>query len=123
MPVITDAQAPRFDVGGTHAVGLASPSRGAQSTSAWRVRLDPGTVSPEHTLDAEEVFVVLAGAATATLDGANNDVRGGDALIVPPGVPFALANRGDEPFEAVVCMPVGGTATWDGQTAVPPWAA
>lgn len=123
MALVSGHDAPRFDRGGTHVIGLASPSRGASATSVWRLRLDPGEVSPEHTLNAEEVFVALAGAATAALAGEATAVRAGDALIVPPGQPFTIATAGDEPFEAVVCMPAGGTAVLDGETIVPPWAA
>lgn len=123
MPLISAQDAPRFDRGGTHVTGLASPSRGARATSVWRLRLDPDEVSPEHTLNAEEVFVALAGAATATLAGEAIEVRAGDALIVPPRQTFTIATAGDEPFEAVVCMPAGGTAILDGETIVPPWAA
>ena len=38
MPVITAEQAPTFDAGGATITGLASPSRGATDTAAWRVR-------------------------------------------------------------------------------------
>jgi quercetin dioxygenase-like cupin family protein len=122
MPVITHEQAPRFDIGGTHVVGLAAPSRGARETCAWRLTLAPGASSPDHSLDREEVFVALAGQARATLDGTSYDVRAGDSLIVPSGVPFTIATAGDEPFEAVACLPVGGLATVDGRAAAPPWA-
>ena len=75
MPVINDSAAPRFDVDGTHVVGLASPSRGATETSTWRLRLDPGTASPPHSLDREEIFVALAGAAEARFEDATERVE------------------------------------------------
>jgi quercetin dioxygenase-like cupin family protein len=122
MPVITNDEAPRFDVGGTHVVGLAAPSRGAQETCAWRLTLAPGASSPDHSLDREEVFVALAGHARATLDGTGYDVRAGDSLIVPAGISFTIENASDDPFEAIACLPVGGQATVGGQAAAPPWA-
>jgi mannose-6-phosphate isomerase-like protein (cupin superfamily) len=122
MTLVSSTTAPRFDVGGTHVIGLASPSRGAAETSVWRLTLDPGSSSPEHTLDREEVFVALAGTARAVTDGHATDVRPGDALIVPPAVPFTIANPGPEPFEAVVSLPVGGSATVAGEAMTPPWA-
>jgi mannose-6-phosphate isomerase-like protein (cupin superfamily) len=122
MPVISDQDAPRFDVAGTHVVGLAAPSRGAQETCAWRLTLAPGASSPDHMLDREEVFVALSGEARATLDGTTHAVRQGDGLIVPAGVPFTISNPADEPFEAIACLPVGAQATVAGQAAAPPWA-
>ena len=123
MPVIDDDNAPRFDLGGTHVVGLAAPSRGARDTSVWRLRLDPGSSSPLHTLDREEVFVAISGAATAAFADRTETVRAGGALIVPAGEEFAISTDGDEPFEAVACLPVGGSATVAGEASVPPWAA
>jgi quercetin dioxygenase-like cupin family protein len=122
MPVISSQDAPRYEVGGTHVVGLAAPSRGAQETCAWRLTLAPGASSPDHTLDREEVFVALAGEARATLDGMTHLVGEGDGLIVPAGVAFTIDNPGDEPFEAIACLPVGGRATVAGESAAPPWA-
>jgi mannose-6-phosphate isomerase-like protein (cupin superfamily) len=123
MTLVSSTTAPRFDVGGTHVIGLAAPSRGSAETSVWRLTLDPGSSSPEHTLDREEVFVALAGSARAELAGRTTDVRAGDALIVPPAVPFTISNPGPDAFEAVACMPVGGTATVAGESMTPPWAA
>ena len=122
MPVIANQDAPRFELPGTQVVGLASPSRGASETCAWHLTLAPGASSPEHSLDREEVFVALAGTATAMLEGACHEVTAGDGLIVPAGTPFAIANPNDEPFEAVACLPVGGQATVAGAASAPPWA-
>jgi quercetin dioxygenase-like cupin family protein len=122
MTVISSSTAPTFDAGGTFVVGLASPSRGSREIAAWRLRLAPGTASPEHTLTHEEVFVALSGAATATLDGAEHRVAAGDALVVSPGVPFRIATAGAEPFEAVACMRCGGLAQIGADAFPPPWA-
>jgi mannose-6-phosphate isomerase-like protein (cupin superfamily) len=123
MPVIDDDNAPRFDLGGTHVVGLAAPSRGARDTSVWRLRLDPGSSSPPHALDREEVFVAISGAATAAFADHTETVRAGGALIVPAGQEFSISTEGVEPFEAIACLPVGASATVAGEASVPPWAA
>ena len=39
MTIIRDEHAPRFDADGVVVTGLASPSRGCASISAWRVVL------------------------------------------------------------------------------------
>src|SRR3954453_6189807 len=121
MTLVSSTTAPRFDADGTHVIGLAAPSRGSAETSVWRLTLDPGSSSPEHTLDREEVFVALAGTARAVLAGCATDVGPGDALIVPPAVPFTISNAGADAFEAVACLPVGGSATVAGESMTPPW--
>ena len=70
----------------------------------------------------EEIFVATAGVARVTVDGVSSELRAGDALVVPGGVQFALANDGAEQFEAVVAFPVGGQAVTADGTFTPPWA-
>jgi mannose-6-phosphate isomerase-like protein (cupin superfamily) len=124
MTIIRDHDAPRYGDDGVSVTGLAAPSRGCATVSAWRVVLDPGAGSPEHTLTSDEAFVALRGTATVTLDGAAHDLRAGDCLVVAPERSFSIRNDGPEPFEAVCCMAAGGRAVVEGQGAfVPPWAA
>ena len=122
--IIKDSEAPRFGDDGVSVTGLASPSRGCASVSAWRVVLDPGAGSPEHRLTTDEAFVALRGVARVTLDGAEHHLHAGDCLIVAPDRGFTIRNDGAEPFEAVCCMAAGGRAVIPGSEAfVPPWAA
>jgi len=124
MSIIREHDAPRFSDDGVEVTGLAAPSRGCASVSAWRVVLHPGAGSPAHTLTSDEAFVALRGRAQVDLDGATHDLAAGDCLIVAPDRAFSIRNDGDEPFEAVCCMAAGGRAVVAGQEAfVPPWAA
>jgi mannose-6-phosphate isomerase-like protein (cupin superfamily) len=123
MTIIRDQDAPRFGEDGVTVTGLASPSRGSATVSAWRVVLAPGAGSPEHTLTSDEAFVALRGRARVELDGAAHDLAAGDCLVVAPERPFTIRNDGPEPFEAVCCMAAGGQAVVAGQGAfAPPWA-
>ncbi len=120
MPVITPQDAPIFDAGHATITGLAAPSRGARDTSAWHLRLAAGDPSPEHSLDREEVFVVLAGRLTARFADREESAEAGGALIVPAGERFSLLAAG-APAEAVCVLPVGALATMGGETFTPPW--
>jgi mannose-6-phosphate isomerase-like protein (cupin superfamily) len=124
MTIIREQDAPRFEQDGVEVTGLASPSRGCDTVSAWRVLLAPGAASPEHTLTSDEAFVALRGSARVELDGASEELRAGDCLVVAPERRFTIRNDGAEPFEAVCCMAAGGQAVLEGEGAfVPPWAA
>jgi mannose-6-phosphate isomerase-like protein (cupin superfamily) len=115
-------EGPRFHAGGTTAVGYASPSRGASEISVWRVSIAPGSESPVHKLEREEIFMALAGQAIATIADQKHEVGPADCLVVGPGVDFQIRSTGDSPFEAVACMPAGATVTTDdGPPFVPPW--
>jgi quercetin dioxygenase-like cupin family protein len=121
MPVVTAQDAPTFDTGEALITGLASPSRGARDTAAWRVRFHGTQPSPVHALDREEVFVVLEGTLTARYEQSEETAQAGGALIVPAGLEFCLV-PGEGGAEAVCVLPVGGQAVLDGQRFTPPWA-
>ena len=46
MTIIREQDAPRFGQDGVEVTGLASPSRGCDTVSAWRVLLQPARPAP-----------------------------------------------------------------------------
>ena len=124
MEIITRTDAPTFDAGGTAVVGYAAPSRGAAEVSMWQIELAPGSTSPRHQMDREEIFLGLAGHAIAEIDGSQHPLGAGDCLILPAGTDFTLHVPGQQPFRALACTPAGAQATMasDGATFLPPWA-
>ena len=124
MKLISRQAAPPFTAGGTTITGYAAPSRGATEVSLWRIELAPGSSSPLHQMDVEEVFLVVDGEAVAVVDETRATIGAGDCLIVPARTPFTLTTGDKGPFLAVACMTAGGRATMllDGATFVPPWA-
>ena len=123
MPVISAPAAPTHEVGATRFTTLASPSRGSSRTSLWHVELPVGETPVPHQLTDEEIFVVLAGTARVEIDGVSSSAGPGDAIVVPAGVTFVLANAGETPLRLMCCLPVGGQAQLPGgEPFTPPWA-
>jgi len=122
MPIIPAPAAPTHDLGDTRFTALASPSRGSNETSVWIVEIDPGTPATPHRLTREEVFVVLDGTASVRVGEVAGTADAGDAVVVPPGVEFAIAPQGDAPLRMVCCLPIGGQACVGDATFTPPWA-
>ncbi len=121
--VIRSDDAPQFAQEGTHVTGYASPTRGSETVSAWKVALDPGAGSPQHELTHGEVFIVLGGNVRFDVDGRRHDLAAGDAICVPPKTSFSLTNEGPERFTAICCMAAGGQARiGDGELFPIPWA-
>ena len=125
MHLIKRPEAPRFDADGTSVIGYAAPSRGSAEVSLWQIELAPGSTSPRHRMDREEIFLGLDGHAVLEIDGAEQSLDAGDCLILPAGTDFTLHVPGEQPFRALACVCVGAQATMtaDGATFVPPWAA
>lgn len=121
--VIRGSNAPRFGQDGTQVTGYASPTRGSDSVSAWKVALDPGAATPRHELTHGEAFIVLAGNARFEVEGRSHELGAGDAICVPPKTRFAVSNDGSERFTAICCMAAGGEARiGDGEPFPIPWA-
>jgi quercetin dioxygenase-like cupin family protein len=123
VPVISAPTAPTHQAGATRFTSLATPSRGSRRTSVWQVDVPAFETGAAHTLLDEEVFVVLAGTARVDLDGVTSTATVGDAIVVPPGVSFALGSAGAEDARLLCCQPAGGRAQLpDGEPFTPPWA-
>ena len=123
MPILTAPQGPTHSLSGTEFTSLATPSRGSNDLSVWTVEIAPGTPATPHALTREEVFVVLAGVASASIDGIAGEAHPGDAIVVPAGQQLALTNAGPSTLRLLCCMPVGGQARLaDGTMLTPPWS-
>jgi mannose-6-phosphate isomerase-like protein (cupin superfamily) len=123
MPVIHAPTAHTHEMNGTRFTTLAAPSTGSRETCVWRVEIPPHTDPTPHELTREEVIVVLSGTARAWLDGRQDEIGPGGAIIVPADTSFSLVAAGAEPVSALAYLPVSGQARLPGQAPfTPPWA-
>jgi len=123
MTTIHATEAPRFDLPGLVFTGLASPSRGSTDLCTWRLEIEPGFASPDaHTLDRDEVFMVVVGSIR--LSPGDAPIHPGGAAVVPAGTPIQVSNAGDGPAEVIVAIVAGFRASaGDGsEIGTPPWA-
>lgn len=123
MPIITRAdEAQQFQLPGVEFTVYASPSRGSESLCTWRLTVDAGMRGNEaHTIDRDEVFMVLSGTVQVTPDG--EKLGPGDAVVVPAGEPIQVSNLGETVAEVYVAITAGFTGTMaDGTQVQPPWA-
>jgi mannose-6-phosphate isomerase-like protein (cupin superfamily) len=122
MGVIRGVDAPRFELPGVEFTALAAPSRGSADVCTWKLTVAPSREPDQpHTLDRDEIFMVLSGSVRATPGG--ETLGAGDAVIVPAGDPIQLVNTGEAPAELYVAIRSGFTGTMaDGTKVTPPWA-
>jgi quercetin dioxygenase-like cupin family protein len=125
MSLVTAAAARRTKTPNATMVTLASPTQGgAESLSMWRVEMAAGARGPLHAFDAEQLWTVIAGTVTITVDGEAADLHAGDTLVVPAGaVRQVLASA---PAQLVVCGRGTAIVSVPGEDAprgTPPWIA
>jgi len=122
MPLVTAAQAVVHETPNAVMTTVASPSLGAAQLAAWELHMRPGQRGPQHTTDAEQVWVVLAGAVEIELDGERLVAGAGDTAIVPAGAVRTVA--APDGVRALVATTGGALVrTVDGGERPLPWAA
>lgn len=94
MTLIHLKDRPTWDHDGWLMTGLASPSRGSKELCTWHVRMAPGADGPPHRCDRELVVNVLEGTVRVTVDGVNNDIKAGEAFIIPANARRSVSNPG-----------------------------
>lgn len=101
---------------------FAAPSLGASELSVWEVAMTVGQRGPEHTVDREQVWIVLEGELRVRCSGQDVAVRAGDALRLPADTPRRVAATLSA--RALVASPAAPMVTTaEGSTRPLPWAA
>ncbi|WP_213454773.1 cupin domain-containing protein [Rhizomonospora bruguierae] len=124
MLVITPDDAAVVTTPNGRVTRLATPSLGSAELSTWRLRMEPGSAGPVHSIDREQILMPVEGAFEITVDAVAHRVAAGQVAVLPAGVVRQVRPAGERAAEAVVCMPVGGVALLPetGETRDLPWA-
>jgi quercetin dioxygenase-like cupin family protein len=78
-----------------------SAATGTKNTAVVYFEVEPGHRLGTHTDSAEEILLILAGEAEATVGDESGRVSAGEMAVVPAMVPHALRNVGDETLRVV----------------------
>lgn len=123
--VVDNASLPRASLPGIDHVTLAGSAQGLSRLSVWRQAIAPGSATPPHRHDCEEVVLILAGHGTLYLQGNEHPIGPQTTIVVEPDAVHQIVNTGDVPLEVVgifsmspvaVCLP-------DGTPLTLPWAS
>jgi mannose-6-phosphate isomerase-like protein (cupin superfamily) len=111
----------------THTNDLIMDRRDGAASEAFFVILEPGEAPPLHVHeDAEQVFYILEGEGTMTVgrnDPETVDLRVGDFVRTPPGMPHSVRCTGSSRFVylSIDCFTAGPPAdepTWESHVRV-----
>ena len=76
---------------------LAHRNSGIRNQSLAEARLPPGNSTiPHHHKKTEEIYYILSGNASMTIDDDVRSVAPGDAIAIPPGQRHTIKNTGTE---------------------------
>jgi quercetin dioxygenase-like cupin family protein len=107
MPIVNHRDLPDYGLNGSHHLGIATPTRGAKELEAWYVTLTPGSATPVHRHDAEEIVVVLSGRGEAVSDAGTALFEAPCTLVLAAGEFHQLRNTGSEDAAMVAAMRLG----------------
>jgi mannose-6-phosphate isomerase-like protein (cupin superfamily) len=102
---------------------LAGGEQGLRGLSMWRQSMAPGSATPPHSHDCEEVVLVLEGSGELHLDGRIIPFGPDTTLVLPAHRPHQIFNTGTVPMKTVAAFsssPVG-TFLPDGAPIALPW--
>ncbi len=118
--IITPEQVVAHETPNARMRTLAAPSLGTRELSVWEVTMAAGQAGPEHSVDHEQVWVLLEGALRVELDGRELRGRAGDTLVLGAGAARRVQAEGA--LRAVVASPAAPLVTTAGQgTRALPW--
>jgi mannose-6-phosphate isomerase-like protein (cupin superfamily) len=86
---------------------MAHRNSAIRNQSLAEARLPPGKATiPHHHKVTEEIYYILSGTASMTLEGETRPVGPGDAIAIPPGRRHTIENTGaDELVFLCTCAP------------------
>ena len=89
---------------GTRRQVLIGPDE-APNFALRRFTMEPGGGMPRHTNAVEHEQYVLRGRATIGIGDEEVEVRAGDVVFIPAGVPHWYRAEGEEPFQFLCVVP------------------
>lgn len=79
--------------------------------AACYFEIPPGCSLGPHVHDSEEQVVILAGRATATIEGANDALEAPALVVMPEGKTHDLRNEGPDVLRAIGYFPKASVTT------------
>jgi len=125
MNVIQNSQLPRSALPGIDHVTLAGSENGLKGLSIWRQSIAPGSATPPHRHDCEEVVLVQSGHGALHLNGQTHRFGPDTTVVVPRNAAHQIVNDGDVPLEIVGVFATSPVAVFfpDGQPIELPWTS
>ncbi|MBE3068281.1 MAG: cupin domain-containing protein [Chloroflexi bacterium] len=100
-----DVEAQVVKAGDKTTIQVLISSQEGPNFALRRFVMEPGGGMPEHTNTVEHEQYALRGHASIGIGEETFDVRAGDVVFIPQGVPHWYQNVGEENFEFLCVIP------------------
>ena len=87
-------------------------STGAGSLTTRIVTVEPGATMSPHWHRVEEAMMILEGEGKAILGDQVLDIKAGETLLGPAGIPHGFINTGSVPMKLAVAFPAVDVETY-----------
>ena len=123
MQVIENARRAKFELPGIEHLTLAGAAQGLSRLSMWRQAMAPGSATPPHRHDCEEVVLVLEGRGEVHIAGKPIAFGPDTTLVLPADVPHQIFNTGSVPLVTVAAFSSAPVGTFhpEGVPLALPW--
>ena len=124
MPIIKNSSRQVFEFPGLKHQTIASGADQLKHLEFWMQTLDPGTETPVHYHECEEVIVILRGSGSLSADDEVTEFGPGTTLVVPPKVIHQLINSGAEEMFLIAGLSETPSRVFtpDGNLMALPWS-
>ncbi len=113
MGIIRESDArPDKPFPGLSRLTYADRDTGAGALTTRIVLIEPGTRMTPHWHRVEEAMMVLEGAGQAILGDEIFDIKAGEMLFGPAGIPHGFINTGSSPMKLAVAFPAVDVETY-----------
>lgn len=123
MNVIEQIRPTASPIPGVAHATWAGQADGLEQLSVWRQTLAPGTATPPHRHDCDEVVLCLAGHGEVHTEGAVQQFGADCTVVLPKGRDHQIFNTGARSMEIVGLFGATPVATYlpDGALLDLPW--
>jgi mannose-6-phosphate isomerase-like protein (cupin superfamily) len=114
---------PSLDLPGLKHRTLASRANGIASFEVWQQSLGPGTATPLHRHDCEEVIIFTGGTGLMRHAGVDTPCKAGTVLLCQPNELHQIVNTGTDDLSLYGVLAISPVPVLDeqGQVIPLPW--
>jgi len=114
---------PSLDLPGLKHQTLASRANGITSFEVWQQSLGPGTATPLHRHDCEEVIIFTGGTGVMRHAGVDTTCQAGTVLLCQPNELHQIVNTGTDDLSLYGVLAISPVSVLDehGKIIPLPW--